>query len=344
MENSLINPKVSILVCTYNRAHILPEALNSVLNQTYKNIELVIIDNASTDETPKVLEAYQQDERVRIFTLAVNRGCAGGYNYGFNQLRGEWFGTIGDDDLLTEDAVESLMRIPATVDPEVNAVSAISIIKSNGEFATGGVDKDQYLDFETVLTKCWGEFWGLTKLELLGDLRFNEELFGNENTVWFQIDAVAKRYYVHKVVQIIEDQGSTETNQNKKINLARKSQTYKALLKEDFYWRTIKKYRPKYYQNRCFKGWLFLSLSQHKTEAKKYAEMLENSKPSLKLRSSKMLLGLLGHRGLKLVFQLMLHIRNVFKGMITFVPPFKFGYTANNHDREHRIRKSFVNE
>ncbi|MGI9553015.1 MAG: glycosyltransferase family 2 protein, partial [Aurantibacter sp.] len=149
MENMPKNPKVSILVCTYNRARILAEALDSVLNQTYKNFELVIIDNGSTDETPKVLEAYQQDERVRIFTLPVNRGCAGGYNYGFDQLRGEWFGIIGDDDLLTEDAIETLMHIPEALDPEVNAVSANSIFKSNGEFAAGGVDKDQYLDFET---------------------------------------------------------------------------------------------------------------------------------------------------------------------------------------------------
>lgn len=304
MENIPNYPKVSILVSTYNRAPILAKSLDSVLNQTYKNFELVIIDNGSTDETPKVLEAYQHDERVRIITLPTNLGCAGGYNYGIDLLRGEWFGLTCDDDLLTEDAIETLMRIPETLDPEVNAVSANSINKSNGELASGGVDKDQYLDFETVVTKCWGEFWGLTKLELLGDKRFNEELFGNESTVWFQIDAVAKRYYVNKVVQIIEDRGSTESNQNKKIDLVRKSQTYKALLKEDFYWQTIKKFRSKYYQNRCFKGWFFLSVNQDKKEAKKYADMFESSNPGFKLRLSKKLLGLFGNRGLKLAFQL----------------------------------------
>lgn len=305
-------PKVSIMVCTYNRAHILANALDSILNQTYKNFELVIINNGCTDETPKVLEAYQEDERVRIFTLPVNRGCHGGYNYGFDQLRGEWFGTLGDDDLLTEDAIETLMRIPETLDPEVNAVSANSINKSNGEFASGGVDKDQYLDFETVVTKCWGEFWGLIKLELLGDLRFNEELSGDESTVWFQIDAVAKRYYVHKVVEVFEDQGSTLTNQSKKIDIVQKSRTYKALLKEDFYWQTIKKFRPEYFQNKCFKGWFFLSVSQDKKEANKYADMLESSNPSFKLRLSKKLLGLLGSRGLKPAFQLIFSMRTAF--------------------------------
>ena len=306
------NPKVSIMVCTYNRAQILARALDSILNQTYKNFELVIIDNGCTDETPKVLEGYQEDERVRIFTLPVNRGCHGGYNYGFDQLRGEWFGTLGDDDLLTHDAIETLMRIPEEIDPEVNAVIARSINKSNGEFASGGLDKDQYLDFETVVTKCWGEFWGLTKLELLDDLRFNEELYGNESTVWFQIDAVAKRYYVHKAVEVFDDQGSTQTNRGKKIDIVRKSQTFKALLKEDFYWQTIKKFRPKYYQNKCFKGWFFLSVNQDKKEANKYAEMLENSNPSFKLRLSKKLLDILGRRGLKLTFQLIFLMRTAF--------------------------------
>ncbi len=306
------NPKVSILVSTYNRAHILSEALDSIINQTYKNFELVVVNNGSTDETLKVLEAYQQDERVRIFTLPANRGCHGGYNYGLDQLRGEWFGTVGDDDLLTKDAIETLMRIPEELDPEVNAVTANSIYKSNGELAAEGVDKDQYLDFETVVTKCRGEFWGLTKLELLGDLRFNEDLFGNESTVWYQIDAVAKRYYVHKVVQIVEDQGSTESNLNRKIDLVRKSKTYSALLKEDFYWQTIKKFRPKYYQNRCFKGWFFLSVSQDKKEARKYADMFESSNPGFKLRITKKLLSVLGSRGLKLAFQLIFLMRTTF--------------------------------
>ncbi|MGI9550859.1 MAG: glycosyltransferase family 2 protein [Aurantibacter sp.] len=299
MNGPFHKPKVSISICTYNRAHLLPNAIESVLNQSYKDFELVIIDNGSSDATPEILEHYKADPRVRIFTVPENLGCAGGHNYGMDVVQGEWFGAIGDDDLLLDDALESIMHVPGHIDPEVNAVTANCLLSSNGEFAGKGLDHDQYLNLETIISKCSGEFWGLFKHELLGSRRFNEDLPGNEVALWYQIDAIAKRYYIHRPVRIFCDQGETLTNQNKKINLPRKIQIYKALLQEDFYWKAFKKYQIKRFRMKCLKGWFFLRLNEDKTRAKAYKKMLLDSHPGPIPQLAMKLLSLFGKKGLE---------------------------------------------
>ena len=56
-------PLISVTIATYNRAHLLPRAIRSILNQTYKNFELIIVDDCSTDNTKEVLESFT-DERI----------------------------------------------------------------------------------------------------------------------------------------------------------------------------------------------------------------------------------------------------------------------------------------
>lgn len=305
MEPTPTQPKVSILMSTYNRADLLPKAMDSIIGQTYRDFELVVINNGSTDDTAEVLKNYEQDPRVRVLTLPVNRGCAGGLNFGLGQLNGEWFGTISDDDYLTEDALAIMMRIPEEVDPEVNAVTANCRSKATGGFSGKGLDKDQYLDLETIVSKCSGEFWGLVKVELLGDLRFNEELIGFENTLWYKIDAVAKRYYIHQAVQVFDDVGETISTQSQRKDLQRKVEIYRVLLQEEFYWEVVKKYYRKKYQEKCFKGWLFLTIAGEREGAAQYARMLMESGPGLKYRLMKAVLGSLGGRLMHFVYQLL---------------------------------------
>ena len=69
-------PKVSVIIPTYNRAHYLQRAIDSVLNQTFQDFEIIIVDDASTDETPKVVEVFH-DWRIRYFRHETNRREAG---------------------------------------------------------------------------------------------------------------------------------------------------------------------------------------------------------------------------------------------------------------------------
>lgn len=94
-------PTVSVIMSTYNRADLfLPRAIDSILNQTYKDFEFIIIDDGSTDKTPEVLKQYQQkDSRIVIITNKTNEGVTLSINKGFDRARGKYIARMDDDDI-----------------------------------------------------------------------------------------------------------------------------------------------------------------------------------------------------------------------------------------------------
>lgn len=104
-------PLVSILIPTYNRAVYLRAALESALSQTYPNLEVVVLDDASTDATPEVVQEFQQrDKRLLYVRNHANRGLVANWRQGIEIARGDFFCFLGDDDTLEPEFVEVLMR------------------------------------------------------------------------------------------------------------------------------------------------------------------------------------------------------------------------------------------
>ena len=93
-------PKVSLIITTYNRAGLLPRAVNSVLGQTFQDYELIIVDDCSTDSTPEVVRSFS-DPRIRSFRHEVNRGLSATRNTGIANARGEYIAFLDDDDECT---------------------------------------------------------------------------------------------------------------------------------------------------------------------------------------------------------------------------------------------------
>lgn len=106
-------PIVSIVIPTHNRASLLPDAVNSVLHQTYPHVEVIVVDDGSTDNTPAV--AGQFGERIRYIRQA-NAGVSAARNRGFAESKGAYIGFLDDDDLYLEDKialqVDALQRHP----------------------------------------------------------------------------------------------------------------------------------------------------------------------------------------------------------------------------------------
>jgi len=103
-------PPVSVVIPTYNRATWLPGAIDSVLTQDYPNLEVLVVDDGSTDETPAVLASYAErhpEERFG-FLRQANAGQAEALNRGNEMARGEIIGYLGDDDALAPGAVSRL--------------------------------------------------------------------------------------------------------------------------------------------------------------------------------------------------------------------------------------------
>jgi glycosyltransferase involved in cell wall biosynthesis len=91
------NPIVSVLIATYNRGHLVTRAINSVLNQTLENLEVVVVDDASEDDTSEVIGTYD-DKRVRYLRNNKNRGFGSSINRAFEISRGRFIANLGDDD------------------------------------------------------------------------------------------------------------------------------------------------------------------------------------------------------------------------------------------------------
>ena len=103
-------PLVTVIIPTYNRADLLPRAVSSVLNQTYAALELLIVDDGSTDGTAEVVKGFQ-DPRVRFLRLDQNQGQCAAMNAGIEAARGDWVCFLDSDDEYLETCIEKQMAV-----------------------------------------------------------------------------------------------------------------------------------------------------------------------------------------------------------------------------------------
>lgn len=97
---------VSILLCTYDRVHCLGNAIESVLAQTYRDWELIIVDDGSTDGTKELLRAYEKDERIRCLFLEKNRYYCYAADQGLSLCNGKYLAILNSDDVWFPDKLE----------------------------------------------------------------------------------------------------------------------------------------------------------------------------------------------------------------------------------------------
>lgn len=99
-----MTPKISVVVPTFNRSSLVVEAIGSVLDQTYKPHEVIVVDDGSTDETEKMLRC-RYGNRIRYFRKE-NGGPSSARNFGFERVTGDWIGLLDSDDLWLPDKLE----------------------------------------------------------------------------------------------------------------------------------------------------------------------------------------------------------------------------------------------
>lgn len=107
-----MNPLVSIVIPVYNREKYISEAIESAINQTYKNIEIVVVDNCSTDHTWDILKNYaEKDERIRIFKNDTNIGPVLNWQECFHKAKGEYIKILWSDDWMSLDFIEKACEV-----------------------------------------------------------------------------------------------------------------------------------------------------------------------------------------------------------------------------------------
>jgi len=209
-----LRPLVSVIIATYNRADYVGESINSVLNQSYQNVEIVVIDDGSTDNTKNVLSQYKNKIK---YIYQENKGQAAARNNGIRESKGEFIAFLDSDDLL----------MPGAIELQVNALSSESNIKlaygrimeidskgraivthrNNQRYKSGSVYGDLLLDYfiqtSTVMVRkeCFNHIG-----------YFDESIRGTEDwDMWLRIsrhfkvqciDAIIAKYRVHNANSI----------------------------------------------------------------------------------------------------------------------------------------------
>lgn len=108
------NPLVSIIIPTYNRAHLLMETLDSVFMQTYVNWECIIVDDGSTDNTVEIVNEYLvKDSRFQLYYRPLDKPSGGNAsrNYGFELSKGEFINWFDDDDIMINSFIEEKLNL-----------------------------------------------------------------------------------------------------------------------------------------------------------------------------------------------------------------------------------------
>lgn len=95
-------PIVSVIIATYNRAKSLGTAIESVLKQSYCNIEIIVVDDGSTDETKKIVQPYIKNYAIR-YIYQKNKGCVEARNNGIKIAKGKYIAILDDDDFWCDD-------------------------------------------------------------------------------------------------------------------------------------------------------------------------------------------------------------------------------------------------
>src|SRR4029453_8493898 len=121
-------PKVSVIIPTHNRAEFLRSAIASVLNQTFQDFEIVIIDDASKDHTQEVI-AHFNDTRIKVIHNQISKGAAGARNIGLTNTSGEYIAFLDDDDEWLPEKLKIQICFLDKSSPEVGGLYTYSFIK-----------------------------------------------------------------------------------------------------------------------------------------------------------------------------------------------------------------------
>ncbi len=105
-------PLVSVVMASYNYERFLLETIEGVLNQSCKDLELIIVDDGSKDSSPQIIKSYQEkDKRVRGIFHSENKGIARTFNDGIDQAAGKFMATMGSDDVWVENKLKKQLEV-----------------------------------------------------------------------------------------------------------------------------------------------------------------------------------------------------------------------------------------
>ena len=188
-----MNDLVSIIMPSYNTGKFIAESINSVLNQTYKNWELIIVDDCSTDNTDSVVKNFQ-DTRIRYFKNEVNSGAAISRNKALREAKGRWIAFLDSDDLWMPEKLEKQIAFMEQNGYSFSYTNYIEIDESsnpNGTKVTG----PKRITKHGMYNYCWpGCLTVMYDANVVGLIQIKDIKKNNDYAMWLKVCKKADCY------------------------------------------------------------------------------------------------------------------------------------------------------
>ena len=183
-----MNKKVSIIVPIYNASEYLSRSIESILNQSYENIEIILIDDASIDNSKEIIKSYAlKDSRIKPIYSEVNQGVSKTRNMGLKILSGDYVMFIDSDDYIIKDAVKIMVEKAIKYNSDLLDTYHLIIYHDKTFLEHKPLKKDLILgnkDNLEMLTKASYVTGKLIDTKLIKGLLFNENLRRYEDLVF----------------------------------------------------------------------------------------------------------------------------------------------------------------
>lgn len=208
-------PLVSIIMPVYNCERFLSESIESVISQSYKNWELLIVDDGSKDKSISIIESYaRKDSRIRLFKNETEEHGPGiARNYGIERISGKYTYFIDADDWIEKELLQDTVSLAEKTDADI--VPFGFVIEENGKqikkplVPCGNFEFQDFKKIANEITRgTWSECHELIKSSLLKDVRHNKYRTGED--ICFQMDilcnvrkvcGIDREYYHYRVVK-----------------------------------------------------------------------------------------------------------------------------------------------
>jgi len=225
MKQHNVQPLVSVLIPVYNGTSFLDEAIQSVLNSTYKNIEIILVDDGSTDKSRHKCEKYaQQHAHIQFFGFKKNKGMTRCLNFGIKKSKGEYIARINQDDIMLPNRIEKQVAFLEKHPDHVIVGGAIQLFTQETENydqiffpKTNNEIKQQWLQFSpysdpTVMYRksAWEQTEG-----------YNQYFWPADDVhMWYQLGMVGKMANLQEIVTLVrwhEDAGSIASHRRQMV-------------------------------------------------------------------------------------------------------------------------------
>lgn len=198
-QNNTKLPLISIIIPVYNVAKYIDTCMQSVCTQTYSNLEIILVDDGSTDESGALCEKWKyQDNRIKLLHQ-TNKGLSAARNAALDIAQGEWIGFVDSDDWINTEMYESLYKLAKTENADIAACSyqreERNLYKT--KYASGKVETFTNWEALILLVKnkrLQNHVWSkLYRKELFDKVRFPEGIMYEDVAVSYKIFNQANR-------------------------------------------------------------------------------------------------------------------------------------------------------